>query len=106
MKVNCDASLVEESMVMGLGCCVRNSDGSLLFSLSKFYVGASFIPLAELCAIAEGMVMSIASGAVNIVVEIDCKGSIDFHYSEEPCLNEFGLVLVILISWPNIWKWT
>ncbi|KAM7466505.1 hypothetical protein LguiB_014067 [Lonicera macranthoides] len=54
---------------MGPGCCVRNSNGSLLFSLSKFDVGAFSTILAELHPIAEGMEKAIAIGAANIVLK-------------------------------------
>lgn len=93
VKVNCDASLSEDVPGLGIGCCFRGHDGTLLAARSCFKAGAFSVPVAETVAILEGLSLAMGVSGAKIVVEGDCKGVIDLINSGEFCLNEFGLVL-------------
>lgn len=93
LKIKCDASLVEDSVGMGIGCCVRNAGGNLIRASSIHKNISVSVLVAELLAIGEGVVLAIDAGAQKIIVESDCKSAIDLILSPAICLNEFGTVL-------------
>lgn len=88
---------MEDELGRGLGCYVRNSEGTMLFALVSFRVSSISVILAEL----EAIVVSLAS-AINLgysrIVESDSKGAIDVIMSGDQFFKEFGSVLEDMAS--------
>ena len=83
---------------MGLGRCVRNREGAVLFALASYQVGTFSFIRAELEAIAVSLASAISLGYTIIVVESDSKGVIDLIMSGNQCFNELGSVLEDIAS--------
>ena len=94
VKINFDASVSLDNLGIGIGCCVRDYNGTIIFAASRFKPVSYSILFAELEAIAFGLLEGVDLGFSHIVTESDAKTAIDLILSEKECFNEAGLFLI------------
>ena len=80
LKVNFDASVMPDRSEVGLGCSLRGDSDRVLRAISSFNDGCSSVLMADLMAIATGLVMAVNFGSSRMVVESDSKGTIDLIF--------------------------
>lgn len=93
VKINYDVSLRCDNVGVGMGCCARFADGSLLAAQVRFLDVSFSVLLVEL----EAIILSLTLGAdfdlPRIIIESDAKGVIDYFCHEEEYLDEIDTFL-------------